>query len=157
MQEQYENANLFLKIFLLWNLMLQLAIIHSFCTKCMGVHGPWLEERKKKNCHWSSLDHVLSIKIYWPKRKENKNLLCLTLCVPGWHSTCCPSLCCTSTFAVQQAWPIGWVRSQKTFWAFTGKFCKCYQSQVTFLGLSLLAQQVDGCDKVNSKTMKISV
>lgn len=60
--------------------MLQLAIIHSFCTKCMGVHGPWLEERKKINCHWSSLDHVLSIKTYWPKRKEKNCCVADSLC-----------------------------------------------------------------------------
>lgn len=37
MQEQNENTNLFLKKILLWNLMLQLAIIHSFF-----VQNPWV-------------------------------------------------------------------------------------------------------------------
>lgn len=72
MQEQNENTNLFFENILLWNLMLQLAIIHSFCTKSMGSAQPMThkeKERKKKYfCHWSSLDHVLSIKTFTDKK-----------------------------------------------------------------------------------------
>lgn len=73
MQEQNESTNLFLKNFLLWNLMLQLAIIHSFfCTKFMGSAQPMThKEKKKKKKKLLSLEFLRPCAIhknfYWQK------------------------------------------------------------------------------------------
>lgn len=64
-----KNAKLFLKKNLLRNLMLQLAIIHSFCTKSMGGAQSTTHEKEIKYFrHWSSFDHVLSIKTFTDKK-----------------------------------------------------------------------------------------
>lgn len=72
--------------------MLQLAIIHSFCTKSMGGAQSTTHEKEIKYFrHWSSFDHVLSIKTFTDK----KTAVSLTVCVPGLDNKWCPASCGT--------------------------------------------------------------
>lgn len=81
MQEQNEITNLFFE---------KKFIMKSHVTTChyslfFFVQNPWVvtthdSQGKKYFCHWSSLDHVLSIKTF-----TDKKLLCLTVCVPGFR------------------------------------------------------------------------
>lgn len=92
MQEQNENTNLFLKKFYYEISCYNLPLFTLFCTKSMGSAQPMMTHKEKKNgkkhfCHWSSLDHVLSIKTFTDK----KNCLYLTVCVPGLDNKCCPA------------------------------------------------------------------
>lgn len=77
MQNKMENTNLFLEKIYYEISCYNLPLFTLFCTKFMGSVQPMTHKEKKNFCHWSCLDHVLSIKKLLTKKKK---MVCLYLC-----------------------------------------------------------------------------